>query len=176
MTPINFTLTADDVLAGNRLAIRRSVRKGAPRFGLAILAMTGGITMLAYAIDPQPIADVAELFIKVAALYTVVAIVLLAFLLLVMPRLRAKKNIAQMPALSRQQTVSWDDTGIAFASDYGNATIPFVDLYQWAADDQMLILYPADHLFYFVSRQIVTDSADWDRLIAAIKRAGIKQI
>lgn len=176
MTPITFTLTPEDMLAGNRLAIRRYVRKGVPRFSLGLLIAAIGVTLLAYVFNPQPIAVVAKLFAKILALYMAVAAAMIVYVVFVAPRQRAKKNIAQMPALSRPQTVEWNETTITFTSENGNAAIPLTDLHQWSANDTLLILYPADHIFYLIPKYYIEDMADWDRLIAAIRRAGIKQI
>lgn len=176
MTPITFTLTHDDVLAGNRLAIRRTVRKGAPRIALVLLLVAIGVTLIAYASNPQPVSVVAELFVKIVAIYLAVTGFGILYLGLIAPRQRARKNIAQMPAISREQTMAWDDTSITFSSEIGQATIPLRDMHQWAMDETMLLLYPADHLFYFISRRYVADPADWDSLISTLRAAGIKQI
>ena len=176
MTPIAFTLTQADILAGNRLAIRRSVRKGLVKFALIVLGIALGITVFVYAMNPQPLAAVAELFAKILAVYSGVGAAIILILLFVMPKQRAKKNIAQMRALSREQTVAWDDTTIAFTSGYGNAQVPFADLYRWAADDGIVIIYPADHLFYMIPERVFASQSDRDTLIAALEASTVPRI
>jgi hypothetical protein len=176
VTPITFTLTLDDMLAANRLAMQRYVRKGLPKFSLAVVVTALVVTLIAYAFNPKPMAVAGALFARIVALYVGVAAVGVAYVLFVAPRLRAKKNMAQMPALSRAQTMEWDETTITFSSDTGHMTVPLTDVHQWAANETVLILYPADHLFYCIPRQYVTDKTSWDRLITAIRRAGITSI
>ncbi len=180
MTPIAFTLTEADMLAGNRLAIRRSVRKGAPRYALAVVAISLGVTLIACALQPRDFADVAFLFGKIFAIYIALAFVLAILVLFFAPKQRAKKNFKQMPALRKGQTVAWDGTSIAFTSEYGNATIPLAELHQWAADDGandgIVILYPADHLFYMLPARVFTTEADRDALIAALEASPVARI
>jgi hypothetical protein len=176
MTPIAFTLTEADMLAGNTLAIRRYVRKGAPRYALAIVLVSFGVTAIAYAFSPRPFEGVVTLFLGLLVLYTVLAVVLALFIVFIAPRQRAKKNYTQMPALRKGQTVVWDETSIAFTSDYGNASIPFADLHQWAANDDIVIIYPADHLFYMLASRVFTSPADRASLIAALEASGVKRI
>jgi len=176
VTPIAFTLSESDVLAGNRLAMRRSVRKGLPRFALILIMIALGITLFAYAMNSQPLPIVAILFAKVFAIYSAVGGVIMLILLFVMPKQRAKKNMAQMPALGREQMVAWDNTTIAFTSHYGNVQVPFADLHQWAADDGIVIIYPADHLFHMIPERLFNAPSDRDGLIAALEASGVKRI
>jgi YcxB-like protein len=176
MTPIPFTLTEADMLAGNRLAIRRYIRNGALRFVIGVIAVSAGVTMIAFAFAPRPFADAMTLFAEILAIYTALAIALGVFIVFVAPKQRAKKNFKQMPALRRGQSVVWDDAAIAFTSEYGNASIPFADLHQWAADDEIVIIYPADHLFYMLPARVFATEGDRDALIAALEASPVKRI
>ncbi len=176
MTPIAFTLTEADMLTGNQLAMRRYIRKGAPRFALGVIAVSAGVTMIAFAFAPRPLADVMTLFAQILAIYVALAIALGLFIIFVAPKQRARKNFNQMPALRRGQTVMWDDAAIGFTSEYGSVSIPFADLHQWAADDDVVILYPADHLFHMLPARVFETSADRDRLIAALEASPVKRI
>ena len=176
MTPIAFTLTEADMVAGNRLAIRRSLRKLALRELLVVIAIPLGITMLTYAIQPKPFADVLMLFVKLLGVFIALAVVFTLVLIFLMPKQRARKNFRQMPALRRSQSVNWDATSITFTSDYGNASIPLADLHQWAADDEIVIIYPADHLFYMLPSRVFGDRRDWDSLIAALEASPVLRI
>ena len=176
MTPVAFTLTLDDMIAGNRLAIRRSVRKGAPKFALWIVIISVAISLFAFGMRTRPLADALILFGKIFAIYAAIGIVIALIIVFIMPKQRAKKNFTQMPALRRDQTVSWDDTSIAFASDYGNARLPFADLHRWSAGGGIVILYPADHLFYILPNRIFANNDDRDNLIAALEGSLVPQI
>ncbi len=176
MTPIAFTLTLDDMLAGNKLAIRRYVRKSSLKFAVGIIAVSLGVTLIAYAARPQPFGDVAVLFAEILAIYAVLALVICVAVLFLAPQQRAKKNFKQLPALSREQSVSWDDEAIAFTSSYGNVSFPIADMHQWAADDGIVILYPADHLFYMLPSRGFENGGDRERLIAALERSPVPRI
>ncbi len=176
MTPTAFTLTLDDMVAGNQLAFRRYGRKAMPRYILVMIAISLGVTLIAYAAVPRPLPEILQLFGEIFGVYAALSVVLFLFVLLVMPKQRAKKNFKQMPALSREQTVSWDSASIAFASEYGNARIPLAELYQWAADDEIVIIYPADHLFYMLPRRVFANGDDRDRLIGALESSLVRRI
>jgi anthranilate synthase component II len=180
MTPVAFTLTANDMVAGNRLAVRRYVRKGAVKFAIAVVIVSLAVSVFAFGMRTRPVADALLLFGKIFATYAVIAIVFTLGVLFIMPKRRATKNFRQMPALSREQAVSWDETSITFNSTYGNAIIPLAELHQWAADDRandgIVIIYPADHLFYMLPARVFATPSDRERLIAALEASGIKRI
>jgi hypothetical protein len=176
MTPIAFTLTEADMLAGNRLAIRRYARKGVVKFALWVIAISLAVSLFAFAMATRPFVDALLLFAKILGIYTAIGLIILVIILTVTPKQRAKKNFKQMPALSRGQTVSWDDTVISFASEYGNASIPLAELYQWAADGEIVIVYPADHLFYMLPARVFEAPGDRERLIATLEASGVKRI
>ncbi len=176
MTPIPFTLTEADVVAGNRLAIHRSSRKAAPKLVFWLLALTIGVTLFAYVMRPQPLDRVAQLFGQILAIYVGVAIVVGIIVLYWMPKQRARANMAQMRTLSRAQSVAWTNDTISFTADYGHATIPLADLRQWAADPEIIILYPADHLFYMIPRCAFEQQADWDNLMSVFEQSTVPRI
>ena len=176
MTPVSFTLTLDDMIAGNRLAYRRYGRKVMARYVLAMVGISLGVTLIAYAAAPRSLAEILLLFGKIFSVYAVLSVVLILCVLFLLPKQRAKKNFNQMPALRREQSVSWDDASIAFMSEYGNARIPFAELYQWAADDGIVIIYPADHLFYMLPQRVFVNGDDRDRLIGALESSLVRRI
>jgi hypothetical protein len=176
MTPVPFTLTHDDLVAGNALAIRRSLRKAAPRYAMALALAALGVTLIAFAIKPQPIADTAILFVKIFAIYWALTILIFLLAIFVAPKLRANKNGKQMPALTRDQSVSWDETAMSFASHYGSTRVPLTDFYQWAANDGIVIIYPADHLFYMLPKRIFSDHHDWDNLVSVLQNSKVPRI
>jgi hypothetical protein len=164
------------MLAGNRLAIRRYVRKASPKFAIGIIAISLGVTLIAYAARPQPFGDVLLLFGEILAIYAVLALVIGLALLFLAPHQRAKKNFKQIPALSREQTVSWDDASISFISGYGNVSFPIADMHQWAADDGIVILYPADHIFYMLPSRVFENERDRESLMAALERSPVPRL
>jgi hypothetical protein len=174
--PIAFTLTYDDILAGNTLAIRRSLRKAAPRYALGLTIAAMGVSVIAFAIKPSSFAELLLLFGKIFALYIILAAAIFLLAILFTPKLRAKKNMKQMRALTYDQTVAWDETSISFSSDYGNARIPIIDLHQWSANDGIVIIYPADHLFYMIPSRVFADRSDWDSLITALQNSKVQRI
>jgi hypothetical protein len=176
MTPVSFTLTSEDMIAGNRLALRRYLKKGAPRYALGVLLAAVGVTLIAYAFRAQALDRMVVVFLEILAIYAALAILLIVFLLFVAPHQRAKKNFKQMPALSREQTVSWDEGEIAFTSKYGSVSIPYGDLHQWAADEELVILYPADHLFHMLPSRVFQSETDRTALISALKNNAVKRI
>jgi hypothetical protein len=85
VTPITFTLTPADMLAANRLAMQRYVRKGLPKVSLAVVVTALAVTLVAYAFNPQPLGVAGALFARIVALYVGVAAVGVAYVLFVAP-------------------------------------------------------------------------------------------
>ncbi len=176
MTPVTFTLTLDDMIAGNRLAIRRYVRKGAAKFAFATFIISLAVCLIAFGMKVRPFSEALILFGKIFAIYAGLGVLFAVVILFSMPKQRARKNFAQMPSLSRDQTVSWDDATIAFTSGYGNANIPLAELHRWAADDGIVIIYPADHLFYMLPARVFEGEGHRLGLISALERSSVLRI
>lgn len=87
---------------------------------------------------------------------------------------RARKQFNQISFLKREQKLSWNAQKLFFQSDNGNTHFDIDEFHQCAADSQILLLYPAEHLFYFLPRRIFKSDAQFDALVTQIRQSETK--
>jgi uncharacterized protein YjeT (DUF2065 family) len=176
MTPIRFTLDAADLLSAVRFGFLRSLRHAWPRIVLTMVVIAAVIAIaLAILIDGD-ITRAGISFLIFAGFYTAVMLVVLPGIYWLAAPAKTRKMIRQMPVLSREQTLSWDHTHIEATSSAGTLRMPFAELHQWAANNALVIVYPADHLLYAFPRRIFGDGALFAQFQTRLAAAGVKRI
>jgi uncharacterized protein YjeT (DUF2065 family) len=176
VTPLRYTLGPADLLSAVRFGFIRSLRHAWPRILLTMVAIAAVIAIaLAVFIDGD-ITRAGEGFLILAGFYAAVMLVVLPGIYWLAAPAKTRKMMRQMPVLSREQTLSWDDTHVEATSSAGTLRMPFAELHQWAANDALVMVYPADHLLYAFPRRIFGDGALFAQFQARLIAAGVKRI
>ena len=129
------------------------------------------------AFGPGP--DWSELplvFAMMLAAYSILSVIGLAFVWAFYLKWRVRKNMRQISALSREQHLTWTETGFEIESSQGNTRFPYDEIHQWAANDTSVILYPADHLFFAFPKRIFESEAQASEFLAALESSPAKRI
>lgn len=176
MTPIGFTLTEEDMLAATKLGTLATYRKNYGKIILMLFVVTlvisGGIS----AFDWDGWLGFAKLFGLLLATYAVLMLVAFALVWAFFIKWRVRKSMRQIAALSREQYLTWTQTGFEIESSQGNSLFPYDEIHQWAVNDTSLILYPADYLFFVFPRRIFESEAQASEFLAALEACPAKRI
>jgi uncharacterized protein YjeT (DUF2065 family) len=176
VTPLRYTLEPADLLSAVRYGFVRSLRHAWPRLLLTMLAIAAVVAIgLAIFIDGD-FARAGVTFLVLASFYGVVLMLILPGLYWLAAPAKTRKMMRQMPVLSREQTLAWDDTHIEATSSAGVLRMPFAELHQWAANDAQVIIYPADHLVYAFPQRIFGDESLYNEFQARLVAAGVRRI
>jgi hypothetical protein len=176
MTPISYTLLPEDVLAAGRFCFMRTYRKNIVRNAIIIVAIAGVITGSIAFFDGFDLKAFAQSFAVLVSIYTGLLIILIPIMWFVITPLKTKKTFKQMPAISREQTLSWDDTTLSISSSQGEMRAPFLEFHQYCGNSDHIIIYPADYVFYPFPRRIFPKQQDFDELAALLNSSGVKRI
>ncbi len=176
MMPISYILLPDDVTTGARLGFIRIYRKNALRTALTIIAIAGVISGGIELFDGFDLTAFIASFLTLSVIYLILAIILIPIIwFIVIPR-KTKKTFQQMPEVSREQSISWDELAITTTNSQGNARVLFAEFHRWASNEHCVIIYPADHIFYVFPRRIFTNPHDFEALIDVFRRSGVQRI
>ena len=174
MTPLPYTLTVDDLVYGSRLAMRRQLATKWWKFMLFIAAVAAAVPMAIVIWNGWNAAKWFEGFRMMLAIYLPLGLAFWLFIYFWLVGKRARKQFRQAPMLSREQRVHWDDEKMFFESANGTTHFDINELHQVCADDQILLLYPADHIFYVLPRRLFESDAQFNSLVSRVKQSGAK--
>jgi hypothetical protein len=176
MTPIKYTLLPEDVLAAARLGFIRIYPKNLFRNAAIVIVIAAVIAGVGEYLDGFVLASFLKGFGILTAIYAglFVALIPISWHLL-LPR-RTKKTFLQMPAISLEQTLSWDDEAVMISSSQGQMRVPCKEFHRWTANDKQIIIYPADHVFYVLPRRIFASQQDFVALAELLHRSGVTKI
>jgi hypothetical protein len=176
MTPIRFTLSEMDVLLAGRFGFLCNFkRKFLVLAGLSI-AIAAIITGIPYLFLGETVDHAIRDFLILSAIYLAIVLLIGPIIYLFIVPWRARKTMRQMPALGREQTLTWDDKTITLDTDHTHAQLQMSEFHKWAGNNAMLILYPADYVFYVLPRRIFPDVDSFEALQSKFIQAGVKRI
>lgn len=166
---IEYTISEADYLSGTRRYTWRAYRKRGPLIALAVV----WVIYVFIATWPW---DRGWLRFGIGAGIATVVTVLIAVGIvltnrLIMPR-RVRKLYAQHRQLQLPQTATWDDAGIALASDTGSNRLAWADFSKWDDSGDGLMLYANDILYYLVPHRATSAEQRAD-IIALLTAAGV---
>jgi YcxB-like protein len=176
MTPIKYALLPADVLAAARLGFIRIYRKNLFRNAAIVIAIAAVISGAGEYLDGFVLASFLEGFGILTAIYAGLFVILVPITWYILLPRRTKKTFRQMPAISLEQTLSWDDEAIMISSSHGQMRVPCKEFHRWAANDKQIIIYPADHVFYVLPRRIFASEQDFAALAELLHRSGVTKI
>lgn len=167
---IRYRLEEDDLLGAQSAFF-------AARLRTPIIAIVVGATILVgigiLVLDPFPgRRQVALLALPFAGL-AAGALVLLA------PRWgirrMAKRIAAQNRGLALEQRAQWDEEGIRFSSERGEARLRWSDFHRWQRAPTMILLYLDETQFHPLPlRALAADQAD--EIVRLVKAAGVRPL
>ena len=84
-----------------------------------------------------------------------------------------RRQHRQSAALRLPSSIAWDGEAVHFASERGEARVPFSDLYRWDETADTVLLYQTEMFFNLVPKAALNgEVAD---LIAKLQAAGVKR-
>ncbi len=176
MTPIPFTLSTEDVLSAGRFGFIRAYRQNILRNSLILVFIAGLISAGIEIFDGFEISSFLELFMILVLIYTGLLLVLIPVAWFVLVPIKTKKTFQQMPAISREQTLSWDDRAIMISSSQGNMCVPYAEFHRWTANKNVIMVYPADYVFYVLPRRIFPSQEGFDELAGLLLSSGVTKL
>lgn len=159
METASFQPTADDLLAGNRLFYRTSLRS----WRVARAFLLGGAVFAAVFLScvwGQGLIVMAFTAIGGVVGWAVALGVILLGNYLQLPR-RVRRIYAQQKALHDGVEVTWSEAGITITSSRGGGTFNWSDFLRMHRDDHVVILLQSEALFNFIPiRALTAQQAD----------------
>jgi YcxB-like protein len=174
MTPITYALTIDDLTKASRLGMLLNLRRPWWKIPSVILVLSAAILGAITLWDGFRFGLWFEGFYTLLGLYLVLVIVFIIIVYFWMIGWRARKQFKQMPMLAREQHLHWDNEQLHFASANGEAHFPFTEIHKCYANKEMVLLYPADMLFYLLPRRFFKSQEQYDELVDIARNSGIK--
>ena len=176
MTPITITMSLQDMISATRFGSFRILRKKLPRTIFIIMGISAAIPLIFAAIRNENPKNFVEHFIYIAAAYILISSVLaLIRLYIVIPR-GARNSFRQMPALGRTHNIWWDDEFLYSKSNEGEVRLKIVELHKWAANGEVLLIYPVDHVHYIFPRRFFVNDTQFAELVGKLESKEITRI
>jgi hypothetical protein len=171
MKPIEFTLTAQDLLQASRLHYARSLF--GPRailFAIAFALIASGSALI---LSPDESGGFA-IWCVIAAYVLAMAFLVLLIWYVILP-MGARRQLNQKKELGSPQTFDVQSPFVAITTSYGFAKIPTEDLVKWTESKRIILLYRADRQFNLIPKRAIT-AAFHAALVAELERAGVRKV
>lgn len=166
MSRIEFALTADDLIAAQRLYQLAGIRRQA----MWLVLIIGFALYLSTRLTGET--DRLLLSIALAAMVFSRVLVPLYSRFIGIPRM-ARRAMADDPGLSELASMGWDEQSIWAESETASWNQPISDFKAWLADDKVLLLFRQSHLFHTIPARAFPDAATRQALIAALGANGV---
>ena len=176
MTPIKYTLTPEDVTAAGRFGFAQIYKENFPRNMLILLAVAAVVALVINLVIGFSLDEFVEGFIMLAIVYFICFVLFFPIAWYLLIPWRSGKTFKQMPSISREQQLSWDDDAVTFSHENGQFKQPFAEFYRWGHNAEAIVIYPASHMFYTLPRRIFPDSASYDALIRRLAETKAEQL
>jgi hypothetical protein len=176
VTPILYTLSEADVISGMRYGIVRNLRKNTVKLTLLVSLVSVLVSLVIFAISPGSGKDFLMLFGGLLATYAAGMLLFMICAWLFISKIRTRKSFKQMPALSREQQLSWDDSGFHIKSSSGDTKIPFDEIHQWAANSGQVLIYPSDYMHFVMPARIFEPASLIDDLTHRLEQCRARRI
>ncbi len=176
MTPLTFALTETDLIRANRFALTSYLKANKIKNIAAVLILSSLVALIISIFDWQGWSNFLNFFAILLVVYVSIFVIIMAISWLILPKIRARKNISQFIALSREQNLSWNVDYFDCKSSNGKMNFPFNEIYKWASNETELLIYPADHIFYTFPAHIFENSVQRDEFIQLIAASGARRI
>jgi hypothetical protein len=148
MTPIQGSLKEADYLAAQWLHIRPR-----PVFAIVGIMLLGGALAALYASRSWSFAGV---------------LVILCLSFLYMP-FQSRRLFRQYRALSERMTIAVRDDGLYVTTETGEGLVPWSYVIKWRYNDRLLLLYPANTVFYLLPSHLFPSSEAFHDFVALVK-------
>ena len=158
MRTVSFTLTAQDLVAAQRLQLRTNLRK------TLISASVIGLVVLVFFTNDKDrtLLDLA----RSIAMFAVIAAILVWILGFQQAR-ESRKLHAQTAAFHHPFTLSWSDQGLRFDSESGVCTLGWTDFTRVVDDKATILLYQNDRMAQIIPKRALSADQIADLLGAA---------
>jgi heme/copper-type cytochrome/quinol oxidase subunit 4 len=163
---IAFTLTAEDLIAAQRLHQRGGFKR---YFGL-VLGIALAIASLLFA--SEGILDREIMAITLFSLFAVFIGLPLYVYFLGIPRM-AKRAFSQDPLMGTSNRFSWDANTAKVETDSAGWQNSIADFACWQANDAVILLYRQTHLYHPVPVRSFPDDESRQSLIDALIANGV---
>jgi hypothetical protein len=173
MTPLAYTLLPEDVLTASRVGFIRIYRRNLLRNAAIIIAIAAAIAGIGEYLNGFILSSFLQGFGILTAIYAGLFVALVPISWFVLLPQRTKKTFRQMPAISLEQTLSWDDEAIMISSSQGQMRMPCAGFHRWTGNSEQIMIYPADNIFYALPRRIFPTQQDFDALADLLRRSGV---
>jgi hypothetical protein len=74
---------------------------------------------------------------------------------------RSRRAFNQYKALSEPVSITLREDGLYFARAHGSGLLPWSQIRKWKASSDLILLYPADHIFHLVPRHFFASDLDF---------------
>lgn len=147
MRTVSFTLTAQDLVAAQRLQLRTNLRK------TLISASVIGLVVLVFFTNDKDrtLLDLA----RSIAMFGVIAAILVWLLGFWQAR-ESRKLHAQTAAFRHPFTLSWSDQGLRFDSESGVCTLGWTDFTKVVHDKATILLYQNDRMAQIIPKRVLS--------------------
>jgi hypothetical protein len=149
MAPIHGLLTEADYLAAQRLHMK-------PRSAFAIVALA----LVALAVAS---------FIASPSWMLGAALAMLAATFFVYLPFNAKRTFRQYKALSEPTSIEVRDEGVYFKRETGEGLVPWSHVVKWRHSSTLLLLYPANRVFYLIPAHFFQDQSAFASFVSVIE-------
>lgn len=165
--PFTFTVAQDQVVRAMQRQMLRRLLAGPARWLLIVM-----IALLALLVVLD-LLSTGRLSVGAIAVLIAVPLALAIVHFWLAPNL-ARRQFRQSVALRAVHTIAWDDKAVSFASERGNARLPFAEFHGWGDAGDVLMLYQTEMYFNLVPKEpLGAAAAD---LAACLDRAGVKRV
>jgi YcxB-like protein len=154
----------------------RTYKKNAVKFALTLIGIAAIVACVIAIFDWNGWLRLAQSFGILLLIYAVLMVIVSIFFWLFFIKWRTRKNLRQMAALRREQSISWNESAIEMTSSQGMSCFPYDEIHQWAANDTAIIVYPADYLFFAFPSRIFESEEQRIDLIAALSASPAQRI
>jgi hypothetical protein len=82
---------------------------------------------------------------------------------------RARRAFRQYKALSEPIKVTIQDEGLHFEREHGSGLLPWAQIRKWKGSNQLILLYPADHIFHLLPRHFFMNEPEFSGFQATLE-------
>ncbi|MDR7102575.1 YcxB family protein [Croceicoccus sp. BE223] len=153
-------------MAAARHAARKRMRQ-LPTMLLVVVIVAVSLALLAL--------DVMDGYLNIASTAALVlALPAVWIAVIVIVPVQARRQYRQSAQLRDDQTVSFDDEAITFASRRGTVRLPFSEYREYLDRGGLILLYQTEMFYNLVPRHALGDAGD--EMLARLQAAGVRRL
>ncbi len=82
---------------------------------------------------------------------------------------RARRAFGQHAALSELVHITIRDDGLHFERKHGGGLLPWTHVRKWKSSGELILLYPADHIFHMIPRHFFASDQEFSSFQSALE-------